>query len=697
MKRSTALLAALLAGTAACSPSSTTQTNTTTTTTTTQAQRSASGIDLAGIDKATKPGDDFDQYANGVWRAKTDIPADRSSTGIFLQVFNLAEQRNAQVIADATKANADAGTDQGRIANWYKAYTDTTGIEARGLAPIKPELDAIAVIRDKTTLSHALGADLRADVDALNATNFHTENLFGLFVTQALEDPTKEVPYVLQGGLGMPDREYYLSTKPDMLANRAAYKAYVTQIFTLAGMSDPAARADRVLALETKIAQAQLSRTDSEDVHKANNPWKQADFAAKAPGIDWNAFWQAAGLSGQQDFIAWQPGAITGLSKLVGSEPIAAWQDWLAFHHINTVTSVLPKAFDDASFGFYGKTLSGTQQPRPRDKRAIASVNANLGDAVGQIYAKDFFPASSKADIQGMVKNILAAFDTRVANLTWMAPATKAEARRKIATMQVGIGYPETWRDYSSLAVKADDPVGNARRASLAEYHHQLAKIGKAPDKGEWWMTPQTVNAVNLPLQNALNFPAAILEAPFYDPKADAAANYGSIGAVIGHEISHSFDNTGAEFDASGKMRNWWTPSDFAHFKAQSAALVAQYNAYEPLPGLHINGEQTLGENIADTAGLTAAYEAYHASLGGKSAPVIDGLTGDQRFFLAFAQSWREKTREQALRQQIATDGHSPGQFRAETVRNLDAWYPAFSVQAGQKLYLAPEKRVHVW
>ena len=695
MKRSPAILAALLATTAACTQSSTT--NTTTTTTTTQAAGPTSGIDLAGIDKTTKPGDDFNQYANGAWSAKTEIPADRSSTGVFLTVFNVAEQRNQQIIADALKANPDAATDQRRIADWYKAYTDTAGIEQRGLAPIQPELQQIAAIKDKTGLATMLGSDLRADVDPLNATNFHTEHLFGLFVTQGLEDPNTEIPYVLQGGLGMPDREYYLSTKPDMLANRAAYKAYVTKIFTLAGMSDAGARADRVVALETKIAQAQESRTDSEDVHKADNPWKQADFAAKAPGLDWTAFWQAAGLTGQQDFIAWQPAAITGLSKLVASEPLQAWQDWLAFHHINTVTSVLPKAFDDASFDFYGKTLSGTQQARPRDKRAIASVNANLGDAVGQIYAKDFFPPSSKEDIQGMVKNILAAFDTRVANLAWMAPATKEEARRKISTMWVGIGYPETWRDYSALDVKADDPVGNLRRASLYEYHHQLAKIGKAPDKGEWWMTPQTVNAVNLPLQNALNFPAAILEAPFYDPKADAAANYGSIGAVIGHEISHSFDNTGAEFDATGKLRNWWTPSDFAHFKAQGAALVAQYNAYEPLPGLHINGEQTLGENIADVAGLTAAYEAYHASLGGKEAPVIDGLTGDQRFFLAFAQSWREKTREQALRQQLATDGHSPGSFRAETVRNLDAWYPAFNVQAGQKLYLAPDKRVHVW
>ncbi|MEG3151100.1 M13 family metallopeptidase [Sphingomonas sp. ZT3P38] len=435
----------------------------------------------------------------------------------------------------------------------------------------------------------------------------------------------------------------------------------------------------------------------SQDPHKANNPWTRADFAKKAPGLDWDAFFGAAGLSGQQDFIVWHPTATAKLSALVASEPIEAWRDWLAFHHINTVTAVLPRAFDDASFEFFGKTLSGTQQPRPRDKRAISAVNVNLGDAVGRSYVAKFFPASSKTDIQNMVKNILGAFDKRVAALTWMASATKAEARRKIQTMSVGIGYPDTWRDYGSLEIKANDALGNVQRAQLAEYRHQLGKIGKAPDKGEWWMTPQTVNAVNLPLQNSLNFPAAILEAPFYDPRADAASNYGSIGAVIGHEISHSFDNVGAEFDSTGKLRNWWTPADFAHFKEQSAALVAQYNAYEALPGLHLSGEQTLGENIADVAGLTAAYDAYHASLGGKAPPVIDGLTGDQRFFLAFAQSWREKTREKAMRQQIATDGHSPGRFRAQTVRNIDAWYGAFAVQPNQKLYLAPEKRVKVW
>ena len=655
------------------------------------------GVDSSGIDKSVKPGDDFDSYASGTWRTKTEIPADRSSTGAFLQVVNIAEARNRAIVDAALAANAAPGTDQRRIADFYRAFTDTAAIEARGLAPIKLELDAIATLADKRALSAMLGADVRADVDPLNATNFHTAHLFGVFVAQGLEAPTKTVPYLLQGGLGMPERDYYLSADKETVATRAAYRDYVTKIFTLAGLSDPAARADRVMALETKIATAHLDNVAAQDVHKANNPWKRADFDAKAPGIDWAACFGAAQLGSQQDFIVWMPDATTKLSALVASEPLASWQDWLTFHHIDTVTAVLPKAYDDASFDFYGRALSGTRQPRPRDKRALASVNSGLGDAVGRIYAARYFPASSKRDIQAMVTNILAAFDKRVAALDWMAPATKAEARNKIRTMRVSVGYPEHWRDYASLDVKADDPVGNLARARLAEYRWQLAKLKQAPDRGEWWMSPQTVNAVNLPLQNALNFPAAILEAPLYDPKRDAAANYGSIGAVIGHEISHGFDNLGAEFDATGRMRNWWTPTDFAHFKEQSAALVAQYSAYEPLPGLRINGEQTLGENIADVAGLTAAYDAYHASLKGKPAPVIGGLTGDQRFFLAFAQAWRAKLRDQALRGQIATDGHSPARFRALTVRNLDAWYKAFGVKPGDKLYLAPDKRVKVW
>jgi putative endopeptidase len=661
------------------------------------AQDAPIGVDTSGIDRAVKPGDDFDAYANGAWRARTEIPADRSSTGVFLTVFKKAEAANAAIIKNAGDARPAPGTDQRRIADYYAAFMDTPGIEARGLAPVQADLAAIAALKDKAALSAMLGANLRADEDPINATSLGSENLFGLFVTQALTRPDETVPYVLQGGLGMPDRDYYLSNAADMVAIRTAYRSYVEQLLTLAGVSDAAARADRIVALETKIARTHADVVTTGQMSRGHDPWSKTDFATKAPGIDWDAYWRAAGLPAQRDFIAWQPAAITGEAALVASEPLSTWQDWLTFHRINEVASVLPKAIDDAHFDFYGKTLSGTPQQRPRDQRAIGATSGALGDAVGKLYAAQYFPASSKADIQQMVKGILSAFDRRVAALTWMAPATKAEARRKIETMRVGIGYPEAWRDYAGLTVRADDPVGNARRASLAEYHHQIAKIGRPVDRGEWWMTPQTVNAVNLPLQNALNFPAAILQAPFYDPKADAASNYGSIGAVIGHEISHSFDNNGAEFDASGRLRNWWTPADLAHFKQQGAALAAQYSAYEPLPGVHLNGEQVLGENIADVAGLTAAYEAYHASLGGKPAPVIDGLTGDQRFFLAFAQSWREKTRDKALRGQIATDGHAPGRYRAQTVRNLDAWYPAFKVQPGETLYLTPPKRVHVW
>ncbi|AXJ95823.1 MULTISPECIES: M13 family metallopeptidase [unclassified Sphingomonas] len=661
------------------------------------AQTRPAGVDATAIDRGVKPGDDFDAYANGAWRARAVIPADRSSTGVFLRVIELADQRNASIVADARAANGAAGSDQRRIADYYAAYMDQAGIEARGIAPLKPAFAAIDAVRDKAQLSRLLGQNVRVDVDPLNATNFQTGNILGLFVTQAFDRPTETVPYVLQGGLGMPDRDYYLSDTPAMREVRDAYRTYVTTVFQLAGFSDPATRAVRVIDLETKIARAHVDLVTSQDAHKADNPWKKADFAAKAPGIDWDGFWQAAGLGRQQVFVAWQPGAITGLSALVASEPLAAWQDWVRFHRIDRVASVLPRGFDQASFAFYGKALSGTPEQRARDKRALNAVNGALGGAMGRIYAQRYFPASSKADIQAMVGNILKAFDTRVAGLTWMQPATKAEARRKIETMVVGIGYPDAWADDRGLEVRADDPVGNIDRAELARTRQQLAKIGRPVDRREWWIEPQVVNALNLPLQNALNFPAAILEAPFYDPKRDAAANYGSIGAIIGHEVSHSFDNLGADFDADGRLRNWWTPQDLARFEAQGQALVAQYDAYQPLPGLHVNGRQTLGENIADVAGLTAALDAYHASLGGKPAPVIDGMTGDQRLFLAFAQSWAEKARDKAVRAQVQGDVHAPGRFRAETVRNIDDWYAAFGVKPGDALYLAPDKRVHVW
>lgn len=655
------------------------------------------GVNAGYIDKGVRPGDDFNAYANGAWVKTAVIPDDQSRIGVGYEVFKVAEARNAALIQDILKSNPTAGSDERRIADYYTAYTDAAGIERRGLAPLKAQLDAIAAVKDVHALSSLLGANMRADTDPLNFSNFHTENLFGLFVTQDMNNTSTTAPYLMQGGLGLPDRDYYLSAKPEMAELRAAYKAYLAKVMQMAGFADAAARADRIFALELKIAAVHLDIVASQDAHKADNPWKRADFDAKAPGIDWAAYWSAAGLPRQQDFIVWQPGATAGLSKLVASEPLQAWQDWLAFHTINQVTAALPKAFDDAAFDFYGKTLNGTPQQQSRDKRAIAAVSAGLGDAVGKIYAAKYFPASSRAEIEGMVKNIVAAFDKRLVAIDWMAPATKAEARKKLEVLVVGVGYPDSWRDYSTLEIKADDPVGNLQRARLAEYRHQIAKLGKPVDRKEWWMTPQTVNAINLPVQNALNFPAAILESPYFDAKFDAAANYGAIGSVIGHEISHSFDNLGADFDSTGKLHNWWTPEDLKHFNAAGAALVAQYDAYEAFPGLHLNGAQELGENIADVAGLAAAYDAYHASLGGKPAPVINGLTGDQRFFLAFAQGWRTKMRDKALRGRIATDVHAPAMWRVQTVRNLDAWYGAFDVKPGEKLFLAPDKRVRVW
>ena len=683
MKRS--LVLALLLASAAC-----------TQTASTPAAGTLVGVNQTYIDKGVQPGDDFNAYANGAWAKTAVIPDDRSSTGVSLDVFKVAEQRNRDLIEGMAKANPAAGTDDRRIADYYAAFVDTASIDKRGMAPLKSQLDAIAALKDKGALSAALGASMRADTDPLNASNFHTENLFGLFVTQDLNRPDVTIPYLMQGGLGLPDRDYYVSAKPEMAELRTAYRAYVEKLLTLSGVSDAAARADRIVALENKIASAHFDIVASQDAHKAQS-WKKADFATKAPGIDWAAYWNAAGLPNQQDFSVWQPEAITRLSALVASEPIQAWQDWMTFHTINQVTSVLPQAIRDASFDFYGKTLNGTPAQQARDKAGIAAVNGALGDAVGKIYADKYFPASSKTEIQGMVKNIVAAFDNRLKALPWLAPATKEEARKKLAVLIVGVGYPETWRDYGSLEIKADDPVGNLQRARLYEYRHQIGKIGKPVDRHEWWMTPQTVNAVNLPVQNALNFPAAILETPYFDAKFDAAANYGAIGSVIGHEISHSFDNLGADFDSTGKLHNWWTAADLKHFEDSGKALATQYDGYEAFPGLHLNGTQELGENIADVAGLTAAYEAYHASLGGKPAPVIDGLTGDQRFFLAFAQGWRTKMRDKALRGRIATDVHAPAMWRVQTVRNLDAWYPAFSVKPGQKLYLAPEQRVHVW
>ena len=681
--------AAIVGGTAACT-SGTTESSAAYTVGT------ELGISKAAMDTTAKPGDDFFAYANGNWAKTTEIPADRSNIGAFYIAQLETEKRNRELVDAIVKGNAAADSNDGRIAAFYKAYTDVKAIDVAGMKPMAADIARFNAIADKAALSKILGEQTRADVDPLNATNFNTENLFGVFVTQGLATPGDVIPYVLQGGLGLPEREYYLSADPKMAKIRDQYQAYIARLLTAAGQPDAAAKAKRIYDLELKIAKAHVTREDSEDFAKSSGVWTRDDFAKKAPGIDWPAYFAAARLDGAKKFGAYHAGAITGLSALVASEPLDAWKDWLVFHQINSHSDVLPTAVDNAHFAFYGTTLAGTPQQRSRDKRALDALDTYLGDAVGKAYADKYFPASAKAEVGDMVTNIKAAFATRVEGIDWMAPETKKEAVKKVETIVVGVGYPDSWRDYGSYAVGAD-AYANEVAGQKAETAHQLAKIGKPMDKGEWWMVPQTVNAVNLPVQNALNFPAAILQPPFFNPKADPAYNYGAIGAVIGHEISHSFDNNGAAFDSTGALRNWWTPADLAKFNAAGAALAAQFDTYKPFPDLAINGKLTLGENIADVAGLQAAYDAYRASLKGQEAPVIDGFTGDQRFFIAYAQTWATKMREEALRARVATDGHAPGMYRALTVRNLDAWYKAFDVKEGDKLYLAPDKRVRVW
>jgi endothelin-converting enzyme/putative endopeptidase len=534
-------------------------------------------------------------------------------------------------------------------------------------------------------------------VDALNNTNFHTSNLFGLWVAPGFNDSEHYAAYLMQGGLGLPDREYYLSNSANMRDIVSKYQAHLATMLKLADVSEPDARAERVVQLERAIAGTHLTLAEEQDVHKANNPWSQADFAARAPGLDWDEYFRGAGLTKQASFIVWQPTAFTAESALVASTPLDTWKDWLTCHLLDTYASVLPKSLADERFDFFGKTLSGAPQQRPRWQLGIVLVNRLLADDVGKIYAQRYFSPQAKGEAQAMVANIISAFRQRIEALPWMDASTKAEAEAKLSTLYVGIGYPESWHDYSGYQVKGDDAFGNVWRGSLFHYHWDVDRLGHPVDRKEWSMSPQTVNAVNLPLQNALNFPAAILQPPFFDPKAPAAVNYGAIGSTIGHEISHTFDTEGAAFDSKGRVRNWWTSADLAHFKAASAKLAEQYDTYKPFPDLGVNGKQTLAENIADVAGLAAAYDGYQASLGGKPAPKQDGFSGDQQFFIAFGQTWCSKDRETALRRQLMTDPHAPAEYRADTVRNIDAWYGALSVQPGQKLYLAPRDRVRIW
>ena len=657
----------------------------------------AHGIDVAAIDHSVAPGDDFFAYANGTWLKTTEIPSDRSTYGIGPMLTELTNQRTAALIKEAAGRRAPAGSETRKIGDFYSSYMDEATVEAKGIKPLQPALDRIAGVADRQALARTLGGSLRADVDVLNNTNLYTGNLFGLWVAQDLDDPAKYSPFLLQGGLGMPDREYYLDPSPRMTDIRTRYQAHIAAVLRLAHVADAGAKAARIFDLEHRIAETHWSRADSEDVVKGNNHWTRQDFETRAPGLDWPAFFTAAGLENQSVFVVWQPSSVTGISALVAGQPLETWKDYLSFRAIEHASAFLPTAFVDESFAFYDQVLTGTPTIRDRWKRGVDATNVALGEAVGKLYARRYFPPAEKARAEAMVRNLLAAFGRRIDRLDWMAPETKARAKAKLATLKVGVGYPDRWRDYSGLEVIRGDALGNAERSGLFEYRRNLRKLGQPIDRTEWVMTPQTVNAVNLPVMNALNFPAAILQPPYFDSGRTAAMDYGATGATIGHEISHSFDDQGALFDATGKLDNWWTKEDFAHFQSSSGELVRQYDGYRPFPDLSVNGKQTLSENIADVAGLAAAYDAYKLSLGGKEAPVVQGLAGDQQFFLSFTQSWRQKIREPEMRKRILTDGHAPAEYRADTVRNLDAWYDAFGVKPGQALYLAPADRVHVW
>jgi predicted metalloendopeptidase len=571
---------------------------------------------------------------------------------------------------------------------------DEDSIEARGLMPLGDELARIFAISDRTSLSAYLGTTLTGEVDGLTA---NADHIFGLWVNQGFEDADHNLVHLWQGGLGMPDRDDYINPSPQMVALRAQYQTHISAVLKFAGVAEAETRAARVLSLESRIAQAFAPEADAADVFKQNNVWKRGEFGIKAPGIDWDIYFKSAGLAEQSDLTVWQPSAVTGVSALVETESVDVWKDYLRFHLIEHYAGILPKAVADEHFSFHRTILSGTQQAPDRKQLAIAATNAALGQAVGQLYTQRYFPPPAKSAAQAMASNLISAFRARISGLAWMSPQTKQQAFAKLAALEIGIGYPDTWINYSTLNIVRGDAFGNMRRAEAFFRSRNLAKLKQSVDPIEWPINPQVPGAVIMFSPNAEFFSAAILQPPYFDWKGDAASNYGSAGAGMAHEISHSFDELGNIYDARGRLGNWWTAEDGTSYHEAAAKLVAQFNNYCPFADLCVKGKQILTENIADLAGLLVAHDAYILSLKGKPDMMIGGLTGEQRFFLAFAQRWRKVQNEAALRTQMTTDTHSPGEYRSDTVRNVDAWYKAYQIASGDKLFLNPEDRVRIW
>ena len=647
-----------------------------------------SGINKKNMDTLVKPGDNFAMYVNGTWMKTAKIPADKSSYGAFDMLYDQSQKDVKAIIEEAAKGNNAEGTDEQKIGDYYASFMDRKGRDAKGIAPIQPELKAIDAIASYDDLAAYFGKANRAGVDIP----------FSVSVMSDFKDPTKHTLITWQGGLGLPEREYYLATDAKMTDIRQKYVAHIEKMFQLTNMPNPAESAAKIMALETALASQQMKKEDTRDIVKLYNAYAVKDLKTLMPDFNWTAMLKNAGVAQEKKLVVTQVDYTKSLNNLIKNTPIDTWKTYLKWGVINGSAGLLTTALDKQNFEFYGKNLYGTESQQEDWKRAVEMVNGGLGEVVGKVYVKKHFSPEAKERMTQMVKNLLKAYAESIKTLDWMSAATKKEALKKVDNFMIKIGYPDKWRDYSALKIVKNDLYGNATRATEFEYNRNLAKLGKPVDRAEWGMNPQTVNAYYNPSLNEIVFPAAILKPPFFDLNADDAVNYGGIGAVIGHEIGHGFDDQGSAFDGTGTMKNWWTPQDLAAFKKRTSALVAQYNSFKAFPDLNVNGEFTLGENIGDLGGLSIAIKAYKATLNGKEAPVMDGFTGMQRVFLGWGQVWAEKIREEALRSQIAGDPHSPALFRVNgTVRNIPEFYEAFNIKPTDSLYLAPEKRVKIW
>lgn len=662
-----------------------------------QAELGEWGVDLSSRNVKVKPGDDFFRYANGQWLDTYEIPEDLPGYGSFTNVFLRCEEQVKGII----EAQADAGGAKGslpqKIGDLYNDYLDQDRLDTKGLTPLEGYVKKIQAAKTHEDIAVLMGELGRVNGGGVYRGGGNT--LFEFYIDQDEKIPSQYIPHFNQSGLGLPDRDYFLDEEnPRFVDARKAYGDYVEKVLALAGKTDPAMRAERILALETRVAEAHWPAEDTRDLDKTYNKLSREEVRKLAPEFPWNPYFHALGMDSQQEFIIMSPSAYTGMATVFKETPVQVWQDYLVYRLMRNNSSFLTRELDQLTFEFISKAITGSKEQRARWKRGVQFVNGTMGDAVGKLYVEQYFSPDAKARMDGLVKNLLVAMGERIDGLDWMSDVTKKAAHEKLSKFTVKIGYPEKWRDYSDLEIKKGDLMGNVFRARAFEFDYNVGKLGKPVDRAEWFMSPQTVNAYYNPPMNEIVFPAAILQPPFFDLHADDAVNYGAIGAAIGHEIGHGFDDQGRKSDGDGVLRDWWTEEDGSRFKEKVSVLVERYNGFSPLEGLHVNGQLTLGENIGDLGGLEITYHAYKLSLHGKEAPVIDGLTGDQRFFLGFAQVWKSKMRDELMTALVASNPHSPAEFRVNgPLPNIDAWYEAFNVQPGDDLYLAPDKRIRIW